>query len=63
MFKVAVVAILTMTVFLGSEMHRDLVADGGVFSGGYSLVLVLPNAWFAYGNNIGLTGAIRYTMP
>lgn len=32
-FKIAVVAIITMTVFLRTEMHHDSVADGGIYAG------------------------------
>jgi hypothetical protein len=32
-FKLAVMAIVTMTVFLRTEMHHDSVIDGGIYAG------------------------------
>ncbi|RWR83055.1 ABC transporter G family member 36 [Cinnamomum micranthum f. kanehirae] len=42
-----VAAFITMTVFLRTEMHRDTVADGGIFMGAlfFSLVRVMFNGF------------------
>jgi hypothetical protein len=32
-FKIALMAIVTMTVFLRTEMHHNSVIDGGIYAG------------------------------
>ncbi|KOM30182.1 hypothetical protein LR48_Vigan967s005400 [Vigna angularis] len=43
--QLAVMALITMTIFLRTEMHRDSVADGGIYVGAlfYCLVVVMFN--------------------
>ncbi|KAI5315665.1 hypothetical protein L3X38_044841 [Prunus dulcis] len=43
--QLAIMALITMTVFLRTEMHHDSVADGGIFAGAlfFSFVTVMFN--------------------
>ncbi|PQQ17541.1 pleiotropic drug resistance protein 1 [Prunus yedoensis var. nudiflora] len=43
--QLAIMALITMTVFLWTEMHRDSVADGGIYAGAlfFSFVTVMFN--------------------
>ncbi|XP_027916472.1 pleiotropic drug resistance protein 1-like isoform X2 [Vigna unguiculata] len=45
--QLAVMALITMTVFLRTEMHRDSVTDGGIYVGAlfYCLVVVMFNGF------------------
>ncbi|RWR83360.1 ABC transporter G family member 39-like protein [Cinnamomum micranthum f. kanehirae] len=47
MVQIIVVAFVTMTVFIRTEMHRDSVIDGGIFMGVlfYSLIKVMFNGF------------------
>ncbi|PNX61011.1 pleiotropic drug resistance protein 1-like [Trifolium pratense] len=48
-FKLAVMAIVTMTVFLRTEMHHDSVIDGGIYAGAvfYGSMVLLFNGFAA----------------
>ncbi|XXG63723.1 hypothetical protein AAC387_Pa05g1844 [Persea americana] len=47
MIQLVIVAFITMTVFLRTEMHRDTLADGGIFMGVlfFSLIKVMFNGF------------------
>ncbi|XXG63725.1 hypothetical protein AAC387_Pa05g1845 [Persea americana] len=47
MIQLIVAAFITMTIFLRTEMHRDTIADGGIFMGAlfFSLVKVMFNGF------------------
>lgn len=44
-FKTAAVALIVMTVFLRTEMHRDSVTDGGIYAGAlfYAITVTMLN--------------------
>ncbi|XP_044464599.1 pleiotropic drug resistance protein 1-like isoform X5 [Mangifera indica] len=47
MFQLTLAAIITMTLFLRTEMHKDTVTDGGVFLGSlfFTMVMIMFNGF------------------
>ncbi|KAI4350302.1 hypothetical protein L6164_004770 [Bauhinia variegata] len=45
LFQLAIVAIIAMTIFLRTKMHRDTVTDGGIYAGAlfYAVIVVMFN--------------------
>ena len=46
-FQLIIIAFVSMTLFLRTEMHRDTVTDGGIYMGGlfFTLMVIMMNGF------------------